>query len=186
MILEIVLLSIHFAKRLWFKNSTYFHVQTEHFLWHWGFYTAVMHKNISFWTKWSGWRAVLPEINHRHSWDSWSCRNGIESVLLGWAPDLEAKAHQHESVRVHPWPLSGLILSHPDATIEGLDLDHYHGTPASYKVSQHAIQSETHTELSINLSHMVKVASPCHRTPAWYWTGGRLFAHHFTLDVVLL
>lgn len=110
--------------------------------------------------------------------------NGIESVLRGWAPDLEAKAHQHESVRVNPQPHSGLILSHSNTTREGLD--HYHGTPESYKVSQHEIQSKTHTGLSINLSRMAKVASPCHRTPAWDWTGGRLFAHHITLDVVLL
>lgn len=104
---------------------------------------------------------MLCEINHRHSGDSSELSgNGMESVLLWRASDLEARAHQHESVRANPW-LSRLIPSHSSTPREGLD--HYPWTSEVYKAMPTQDQCKTHPEMSINLSHLVKFASPCHK-----------------------
>lgn len=78
-----------------------------------------------------GWRAMLCKINHRHTWDSLELsENGMESVLLWRASDLEVKPHQSESVRANSQP-SGLIPSHSSTFREGLE--HYHWTSESCK-----------------------------------------------------
>lgn len=130
-----------------------------------------------------GWRARLCKTNHRHSWDSLKLsENGMESVLLWRASDLEARPYQHESIRANSWP-SGLIprVEHP---LEKVLITSQNMRDAG--LCQHTIWWRIHMEMSTNLSHLVKFVSSRHRTGTWDWTEGTLFAHLFALDVLLL
>lgn len=182
MISEMVLISIPFCGITLIQKFHLFPAFRQHLLWCWGFNTAMVNKDFSFWLKWM-WPCCVKSITGTAG-TPWSCQQMEWSQccfeeLLTWRPgpiSMSLWGHIHGRV---VWSLvTPALLEKVLITITGHE--------RAARLCQHKIECKTHMEMSINLSPLVKFASPCHRTRTWKWTGGRLLAHLFALDVLLL